>query len=83
MSRRDVARSAAPDLDPVHDPDFWEASRRATRALDATPPALVGQSLLRGRATLAAHEIRVGTASWTDPTMVHGNVFYPHDVSSA
>ena len=83
MNRRDPARSSAPDLDPAHDPGFAEASRLATDALSATPPALVGQPLLRRSATGAAHDIRVGTASWTDPTMVRGNVFYPRGVSSA
>ncbi|MCY7379556.1 MAG: DUF72 domain-containing protein [Gemmatimonadaceae bacterium] len=28
-------------------------------------------------------EIRIGTASWTDPTMVRGQVFYPRGVSTA
>jgi len=83
MNRHAPARSSAPDLDPAHDPGFGEASRLAVDALTATPPALVGQPLLRGSATGAAHDIRVGTASWTDPTMVRGNVFYPRGVSSA
>src|SRR5206468_5020708 len=29
------------------------------------------------------HEIRVGTASWTDPTMTAAGVFYPEGASSA
>ena len=32
---------------------------------------------------VAGHEVRVGTASWTDPTMTAKGVFYPDDVSSA
>jgi uncharacterized protein YecE (DUF72 family) len=73
----------APDLDPAHDPGFGAASERAGAALIATPPALVGSPLPAAGADGTAHEIRIGTASWTDPTMVRGQVFYPRGVSSA
>ena len=56
-----------------------DAAERAERALGAIPPDRVGAPLVRA----GGHEIRVGTASWTDPTMVRGNVFYPRGVSSA
>ena len=69
----------APDLSPAHDPGFAAAGARAEEALAATPPERVGAPVR----TAADREIRVGTASWTDPTMVRGNVFYPRGVSSA
>jgi uncharacterized protein YecE (DUF72 family) len=75
---RTTASVPAPDLDPAHDPGFATAGERATRALVDTDPALVGSPIPTHRG-----EIRVGTASWTDPTMVRGNVFYPRGVSSA
>lgn len=68
----------APDLDPVHDPGFADAAARAERALSETPSDTRGAPI-----TVGSHEIRVGTASWTDPTMVRGNVFYPRGVSGA
>jgi uncharacterized protein YecE (DUF72 family) len=81
MPRRPAASLPAPDLDPTHDPGFDVASERAERAIAAIPSALLGAPLRA--AGSAAHEIRIGTASWTDPTMVRGNVFYPRGVSSA
>jgi uncharacterized protein YecE (DUF72 family) len=68
----------APDLDPAHDPGFAAAGERAQHALDRTPAGALGSPL-----TLAGHEVRVGTASWTDPTIVKGGVFYPRGTSSA
>ena len=79
MTRHPPTRLAAPDLPAAHDPGFADAAVRAQRALADTPPALVGEPLQISD----GHEIRVGTASWTDPTMVRGNVFYPRGVSSA
>lgn len=69
----------APDLDPAHDPGFAEADGRADTALARTPSGMIGEPLQRS----AGHEIRIGTASWTDPTMVRANVFYPRGKSSA
>jgi uncharacterized protein YecE (DUF72 family) len=81
---RTRARTATPaephrtadDLDPAHDPgpDAARARLEAT-ALDeaATEP-------LR---TSSGHVVRVGTASWTDPTMTASGVFYPTDASTA
>jgi uncharacterized protein YecE (DUF72 family) len=69
----------APDLAPAHDPGFAEAGERAERALASTSPDAIGKGLVRGD----GHEIRVGTASWTDPTMARRKVFYPRGVSSA
>ena len=79
MPSRAVQRLPAPDLDPAHDPGFPDAFERAERAIGNTPPDVVGHPLHRER----KHEIRVGTASWTDPTMTRANVFYPRGVSSA
>ncbi len=70
---------AAPDLDPAHDPGFADAGERAETALAKTPTEIVGEPLHRGDHS----EIRIGTASWTDPTMVRANVFYPRGKSSA
>ncbi len=79
MTPRSPTRLDAPDLDRAHDPGFAEAGARAEQALAATPPDLVGEPVR----VATGHEIRIGTASWTDPTMVRGNVFYPRGVSSA
>jgi uncharacterized protein YecE (DUF72 family) len=81
MPRRITAPLPAPDLDPAHDPGFEAAFERAERAIAATSPAMIGAPLLVARSE--TREIRIGTASWTDPTMVRGNVFYPRGVSSA
>jgi Uncharacterized conserved protein len=69
----------AEDLDRAHDPGPADANVRADRALSRIPIELVGTPLHNGR----NHEIRVGTASWTDPTMTRGGVFYPRGKSSA
>lgn len=69
----------APDLDPAHDTGFSEAVARAQAALERTPPLAVGRPIVREDGS----EILVGTASWTDPTIVRGGVFYPRGVSSA
>ncbi len=58
----------------AHDPGPADALVRAEQAdLDA------------GRAVRLphGHEIRFGTASWTDPTIIRGAVFYPSGVDSA
>ena len=68
----------APDLDPAHDAGFTAASARAAAALARTPFERIGQPLGD-----AGHELRIGTASWTDPTLVRGAVFYPPGVSTA
>jgi uncharacterized protein YecE (DUF72 family) len=68
----------APDLEPEHDPGFADANARAEEALAATPAEMTGEPIARG-----GNEIRVGTASWTDPTMTRSGIFYPRGVSSA
>ena len=78
---RAAAPLPAPDLDTAHDPGFEVARDRADRALADIPSERLGHPIPAPGA--ATHEIRIGTASWTDPTMVRGNVFYPRGVSSA
>src|SRR5262249_15639127 len=57
-----------------HDPGAAGANERAAETADAgaTPIPAAG-----------GHEIRVGTASWTDPTMVAAGVFYPPGADTA
>jgi uncharacterized protein YecE (DUF72 family) len=62
-----------PKVDP-HDPGPDVAGQRARDVLGAAVEPLT----LPGGAT-----VRVGTASWTDPTMTAGTVFYPKGADSA
>jgi uncharacterized protein YecE (DUF72 family) len=63
----------ADDLDPAHDPGADGAAQRSAATGDAgAVPIDVG-----------GHQIRVGTASWTDPTMTAAGVFYPPGADSA
>jgi uncharacterized protein YecE (DUF72 family) len=57
-----------------HDPGADVASQRAAAVLDAAVEPIE----LADGAT-----IRVGTSSWTDPTMTAGTVFYPAGVDTA
>ncbi len=60
--------------DEGHDPGPEAASRRvAGMAEAATDPIPAGNG----------HAIRIGTASWTDPTMIAPGVFYPESANSA
>ncbi len=58
----------------THDPGPEEALRRA---------ALLDPDSGNALRLPAGHEIRFGTASWTDPTITRGAVFYPPGVDSA
>ncbi len=60
-------------VDP-HDPGADVAGKRAKDVLDAAVEPIE----LKGGGT-----VRVGTASWTDPTMTAGTVFYPKGSDSA
>src|SRR5258708_4444643 len=63
--------SASPE---PHDPGVEAARRRAEEIADAAArPIRTGDG----------HEIRAGTASWTDPTMTAAGVFYPEGATSA
>ncbi len=60
--------------DSIHDPGSDRAQRRATGLEDAATqpiPAADGRF------------IRIGTASWTDPTMTAAGVFYPAEADTA
>jgi uncharacterized protein YecE (DUF72 family) len=57
-----------------HDPGPDVAGKRAKDVLDAAVEPIT----LKGGAT-----VRLGTASWTDPTMTAGTVFYPKGADSA
>lgn len=63
--------------DPLHDPGVTAAR---TRAAVVHASAAVG-----GASPVAMHEtlVRVGTASWTDPTLLQRGVFYPDTVCTA
>jgi uncharacterized protein YecE (DUF72 family) len=64
----------AEDLDATHDPGPDPANDRAAEVEAAAAEPIT----LRDD-----HVIRVGTASWTDPTMTAPGVFYPRDADSA
>lgn len=81
MSPRAAELLLAPDLEPAHDPGFGEAAARAEAATAATPTDLIGAPIPAGPS--GGHEILVGTASWTDPTMTRAGVFYPPGTSSS
>jgi uncharacterized protein YecE (DUF72 family) len=71
-----TAHHTAEDLDAAHDPGPDAArARLEAAALDeaATEPL----------AARDGHLVRVGTASWTDPTMTASGVFYPREADTA
>ena len=82
MPRTAKPHQVAPDLDAQHDTGFAAASERAARALDAHR-ARSDRPSHRASTRADGHEVRVGTASWTDPTITKGGVFYPRGVSSS
>jgi uncharacterized protein YecE (DUF72 family) len=65
----------APDLDPAHDPGASAAARRA----EALPEDVAAEPLKAP----SGGTIRIGTASWTDPTMTAKGVFYPDAADTA
>jgi uncharacterized protein YecE (DUF72 family) len=81
MPRTAKPHQVAPDLDAAHDAGFAAASDRAARALEQIAPEQLGRPIRIGPA--GERELRIGTASWTDPTITKGGVFYPRGVSSA
>jgi uncharacterized protein YecE (DUF72 family) len=65
-------RDDGPGADPAHDPGVAAAAERAALAASASAAPI------RPR---AGGDIRLGTAGWTDPTLVAKGVFYPADAS--
>lgn len=65
--------SGAGPADP-HDPGVERAAERAGEVADAASVAI---------GTAGDHAIRIGTASWTDPTMTAAGAFYPTGAASA
>ena len=57
----------------AHDPGTEVAGARGAAVAPAPKPIRVAGD----------HEVRVGTASWTDPTMTAAGVFYPPEATSA
>jgi uncharacterized protein YecE (DUF72 family) len=66
--------TATRDKTPVHDPGHEVAAKRVEGLDDAASQPLPAPS---------GGWIRVGTASWTDPTMTATGVFYPRDADTA
>jgi uncharacterized protein YecE (DUF72 family) len=81
MPRTAKPHETAPDLDETHDSGFAIASQRAAQALEQIAPEQLGHPIRSG--VNEARELRIGTASWTDPTITKGGVFYPRGVSSS
>lgn len=75
-SKRDTVLNADLDVpgawDPVHDPGAAAARARAQRVRASTAGLEVDGA-----------SVRIGTASWTDPTLLAPGVFYPEGVASA
>src|SRR5688500_10996781 len=69
-----ATREATPTVGGPHDPGPELAARRAEPVMDAAVHPI---ELPDGAV------VRLGTASWTDPTMTAGTVFYPRGVDSA
>lgn len=63
------------EVHPAHHDPGPEAATERTAAVGDAPPE--GIALSRG------HRIRVGTAGWTDPTLLPAGLFYPTGTESA
>ena len=71
-----MAHRPAEDLGTVHDPGPDDARERLQAAgLDDAARVPIERS--------PGHQVRFGTASWTDPTMTAAGVFYPSDAATA
>ena len=70
MARTDVSPAAGT----THDPGVESAAKRAATVMEAGSEPIV----LSDGAT-----VRIGTASWTDPTMTAPGVFYPREADTA
>src|SRR6476659_7413695 len=69
------APTPAPDLDRAHDPGPSAAARR----IEAFAEDIAAEPL----PSPGGGTIRIGTASWTDPTMTARGVFYPDTADTA
>jgi uncharacterized protein YecE (DUF72 family) len=77
---RQTLETRAPDLDRAHDPGYQLAAERIERL----PDDVAAQPIpLRPADGSGVGAVRVGTASWTDPTMTAAGVFYPNDADTA
>ncbi len=65
--------------DAVHDPG---PDRSAGRVKDL-PPDVAAEPIHLGPGSADKGVVRIGTASWTDPTMTAAGVFYPEGADSA
>jgi uncharacterized protein YecE (DUF72 family) len=65
-----IATGSTPTEDPTHDPGAATAGARAGSRSVATP------------LHVADANIRIGTAGWTDRTLIAGGVFYPKEVKT-
>jgi uncharacterized protein YecE (DUF72 family) len=68
-----VGTTAGGSIGGVHDPGTSAARERA----EALPEDIAASPLV-----VAGHDLRLGTASWTDRTMTAAGVFYPEDAST-
>ena len=76
-ARMDTARMST--AAPVLDADIIAARERSDRAREL----LASHACAPGASPVGGCAVRVGTASWTDPTMTARGVFYPDDARSA
>jgi uncharacterized protein YecE (DUF72 family) len=74
-ARAPLAATPAPDLDPSHDPGPAGAAGR----IESLPDDVAAEPLQPA----TGGSIRIGTASWTDPTMTARGVFYPDTADTA
>lgn len=73
-----VTPRPAPDLDRAHDPGFDAAGARAAVLV----PSDAEVSIAAPVRAPGGGRLLVGTASWTDPTITTGEIFYPRGVST-
>jgi uncharacterized protein YecE (DUF72 family) len=66
----------ADDLDAAHDPG-------PDAALVRLEAAALDEAATEPLAARDGHTVRIGTASWTDPTMTAAGVFYPREADTA
>ncbi len=75
---KSVTPRAAPDLDRAHDPGFDAAGARAAVIVPADAEVAMAAPVRPP----GGGRLLVGTASWTDPTITTGDVFYPRGVNT-